>query len=128
MIASASVIDASCPSPSGQSAPTGDSFSDSPEPKPRKTRPGNISSSVANPCATSAGWYRSSAGVTAVPTGMREVACAAAPSHIHAWPDSPGSHHGWKWSEQVMPSNPARSASWAWRRSSLGRNCSCAQP
>jgi len=35
--------------------PSGLSFSDSPEPIARNARPGNISASVANPCATSAG-------------------------------------------------------------------------
>ena len=32
----------------------------------------------------------------AVPNGTRTVACPAAPSHGHVWPDSPGSHHGWR--------------------------------
>ena len=41
----------------GHSAPVaGVSFSDSPVPTPRKTRPGLRQASVANACATIAGW------------------------------------------------------------------------
>ncbi len=79
----------------GHSIPQGVSFSDSPEPMPRKARPGFCSSSVANACATTAGLWRYTGAVTPVPIGTRSVACPIAPSSTHAWPDSPGSHHGW---------------------------------
>ena len=45
-----------CSPVSGQSIPAGDSLSDSPEPIPRKPRPGNSSWSVAPNWATTAGW------------------------------------------------------------------------
>ncbi len=56
------------------------------------------------------------------------VACAAAPSHTHAWPDSPGSHHGCRWSEAEMPSKPAFSAATACWSSASGGNSSCEAP
>src|SRR5205085_8423312 len=69
-----------------------------------------------------------SAGVTAVPSETRRVAWPTAPSQTHAIPDSPGSHHGWKWSLHATPSKPASSASTACRSRSSGGNCSCAAP
>ena len=56
MISSASSMRSTCSPTEGQSMPHGVSFSDSPEPMPRKARPGNIDSSVANAWATTAGW------------------------------------------------------------------------
>ena len=67
-----------CAPGEGQSAPSGDSFSDSPDPTPRYGRPGYIDSSVAHAWAIRTGWYRGPGGVTAVPSGTRSVACAAA--------------------------------------------------
>jgi hypothetical protein len=40
---------------------------------------------VAAFCATTAGWYRIVGQVTYVISGMREVACAAAPSTLHTY-------------------------------------------
>ena len=94
MISSASPMRATWTPGSGQSAPVGVSFRASPEPMPRKARPGNISSSVANAWATITGLYRNIGAVTPVPISTLSVACPAAPSQVHAWPDSPGSHHG----------------------------------
>ena len=73
-----------CSAVSGQSMPAGDSFSDSPEPIPRKARPGNSSPSVAPNCATTAGLYLWTGAVTPVPTSIRSVACPIAPSSAHA--------------------------------------------
>ena len=76
--------------------------------------------------ATTAGLWRYTGAVTPVPIGMRSVACPMAPSSVHAWPEWPGSHHGWKWSLTLRASKPARSAATAWGTSSLGANCSVA--
>ena len=56
MISSASSMRRTWSPVSGQSMPQGVSLSDSPEPIPRKARPGKSSSSVAANCATTAGW------------------------------------------------------------------------
>ena len=56
MISSASSIRRTCSPVPGQSMPAGVSLSDSPEPMPRKPRPGNSSCSVAPNWATTAGW------------------------------------------------------------------------
>ncbi len=83
---------------SGHSAAsTGVSFIDSPDPTPRKKRPGNISAMVAAACATIAGWYRKVGVTTLVPIRTREVFAPSAPSQDHengAWP--PVSRQGWK--------------------------------
>jgi len=84
-----------CSATGGQSIPQGLSLSASPDPIPRKARPGNISSSVANAWATTAGLWRKTGAVTPVPIGILSVACPIAPSKTQAWPDSPGSHQGW---------------------------------
>jgi hypothetical protein len=94
MMSSASSMRAIWSSVEGQSSPTGTSLSASPEPIPRYGRPGYMRSNVIHAWAISAGWKRAPGGVTAVPNGTLSVACAAAPSHAQAWPDSPGSHHG----------------------------------
>jgi len=94
MISSASSMRLTCSPTAGQSIPQGVSLSDSPEPIPRKARPGNSASSVMNACAVTAGWWRCTGAVTPVPIGTRSVACPAAPSMTQACPDSPGSHHG----------------------------------
>ena len=95
MISSASSIRSTCSATGGQSMPQGDSFRDSPEPMPRNARPGKSSSTVAANWATTAGLWRWTGAVTPVPIGMRRVACPIAPSRVHAWPEWPGSHHGW---------------------------------
>src|SRR5919108_620272 len=59
--------------------------------------------------------------------GPRPASSAAAPSQIQAWPDSPGSHQGCRWSLEAIPSNPARSARTACSSNSPGGNCSCEQ-
>jgi hypothetical protein len=56
MISSASSMRSICSDTLGQSMPQGTSFSASPEPMPRTTRPGNISSRLAKAWATIAGW------------------------------------------------------------------------
>jgi len=55
-MSSASSMRSTCSATSGQSIPVGVSFSASPDPIPRNARPAYISSSVANACATIAGW------------------------------------------------------------------------
>ena len=110
---------------SGQSTPTGISFSDSPVPTPRMTRPGARQPSVANACATTAGLYRKVGVRTLVPSVTRSVAWAAAPSQTRAfgaWP--PVCRHGWKWSLVQTESKPARSAATARSSSRRGGNCS----
>jgi hypothetical protein len=93
------------------------SFSASPVPTPRKNRPGIMAAVVAAACAITAGWMRTVGQVTAVPTSIRSVAAAIAPSAVHTnglWPCR--CVHGWKWSDTVTKSNPACSA----RRASPG--------
>jgi len=53
-----------------------------------------------------------------------EVSCPAAASHTQALPDCPSGNHGAKWSEQPIPSKPARSASLACSSSAEGENSS----
>src|SRR5829696_8771989 len=64
MISSASSMRLTCSPTAGQSIPQGVSLSDSPEPIPRKARPGNSASSVMNACAVTAGWWRCTGAVT----------------------------------------------------------------
>jgi len=63
----------------GHSAPTTCSLSASPEPTPRKNRPGIMAAEVAAAWATMAGWRRTVGHVTAVPSAIRSVVCAMAP-------------------------------------------------
>src|SRR5262249_35255579 len=63
--------------------------------------------------------------VTYVISGMREVACAAAPSTLHAYGACPWVRsHGKEWSEVTEKSNPASSARTTWSTSSRGPACS----
>ena len=126
MISSASCMRLTCSPGSGQSIPAGDSLSDSPEPIPMNALPGLSSSSVANACATITGLWRKTGAVTPVPMRTLEVAWPIAPSVTHAWPDSPGSHHGCRWSLTLIASKPARSAPTACSTIELGANCSIA--
>ena len=80
--------------------------------KPRKNRPGNIASSVAAACASTAGWYLYPGGVTPVPN-RRLVVAPSAPIHDQTKAECPcDGTQGWKWSEAVTTENPFRSASW----------------
>ena len=82
-------------------------------PTPSRNRPCSIEDDVAAAWATIAGWIRSIGHVTAVVTSSPVVA-AMPPITDHTNGDSPWlSIHGWKWSETVTRSNPARSAIWA---------------
>ena len=68
----------------------------SPEPTPRKNRPGIIAAAVAAACATIAGWIRTLGQVTPVPRRSRFVAVAMPPITAHTnglWPWA--STHGW---------------------------------
>ena len=79
-------------------------------PTPSRNRPSSIDEDVAAAWARIAGWMRSIGQVTAVVTS-RPVVAAMPPITDHTNGDSPWlSIHGWKWSEIVTVSNPARSA------------------
>lgn len=108
-------------SAAGQPAPTTCSFRRSPAPRPSRNRPSLITLIVAAAWATMAGWYLMVGQVTIVTSSSRSVSAAMAPSTLQAngacsWLAS----HGWKWSDIPAKSNPASSASRAWRRSSAG--------
>jgi hypothetical protein len=101
------------------------SFRFSPVPTPRKNRPGKRAAAVAAACATIAGWIRIVGHVTVVPTVIRDVVCEIAPSTPHTNGLSPCvSVQGWKWSEIAASSNPAASAPFASRTSSIGSRSS----
>jgi hypothetical protein len=83
MIATASSSIAARVAYGGQRPPTMCSLRFSPVPRPRKKRPGISSATVAAAWAMTAGWYRTVGHVTPVPTAIRAVAWAIAPSMLH---------------------------------------------
>ena len=104
----------------GQRSPRMCSFSASPVPTPSVNLPSVSSADVAAAWATTTGCWRTSGHVTAVVMG-NDVAWETAPITDHTnglWPCS--SSQGWKWSEIHRASNPASSASRAWRTRSAG--------
>ena len=84
--------------PSGQSTPVGaTSFIDSPEPTPRKTRPGARHASVAKPCAIVDGWCRNVGVITLVPIVAWQVRSATAPIQANENGECPPvCRNGWK--------------------------------
>ena len=80
----------------GHRSPRMCSFSSSPDPTPRKNRPSMSSADVAAAWATTAGWMRISGHVTAVPSRIRFVASAIAPTTLQTNGLCPcASTHGW---------------------------------
>jgi len=105
----------------GQCRPTMCSLRFSPLPTPRKKRPGIIAPAVAAAWATMAGCTRMIGQVTPVPSMMRAVLRATAPTTAQTNGLCPcWSVQGWKWSDTMQKSKPACSARTACSTSASG--------